>query len=1173
MGKSQAKVSIPKKGATGGLSVVKREKKPPAASPLEDLSSLAEFLGKSDSERITSVESLIAVLSKTNDESKYVLAAKDLSIICFKYGFAGQEGQLVTTFITKALSFKVSTVGGIYMLLAIQANKMLAKAIEPFIVPIFGDILSLSTDKSATVREQSASIAINMMRTCTPFSFRLVLPQIVKGMTSDDWRVRVAALLALKELAPRVSKQITPFLPMLIPVCTECIIDSKQQVQSVAVEALTAACSVITNDDIRHLVPELVSVIAKPEDSSKVIEKLIETTFVQNVDGATLALIAPLLGKILRGRSSALKRKAARVIDSMCRLVQEPEDVRPFVPMLLPYLDRAIDEVPDEEVVEVCNAARDMLLNALGEGGISIDSSETVGLKRAASNGALDEVTQKAIAGEGPLSVIGLNPAQVTSYVILACKEVATVSSAQSSLQVDCIFSYVGSVVAQLLAYHTLPNPSISDGDEVWRGAVAMSSLAEWKDCIIAFTSSLFYTSEVINEQDSEQSKAIQNAADVFAHSLRIASLGNNEDMQKEEEEDVNNVCNLEFSLAYGSKVLLQNARLKLGKGRRYGLMGKNGVGKTTLLTNIGNGAIEAMPKHLKCVYVQHEDSRDDMGVSTIDELLLDKDLEGCNVTKEEAEAALRKINFTETMISSPRTSLSGGWKMKLIITKAILAKADILLLDEPTNHLDKASVNWLESYIIGNKDLSCLIVSHDTGFLDNTITDVIHYEGKELVYYPGNITQFVEIHPEAKYYYDLEKSSLSFKFPVPEKLDGINSSTKTVLFARGVNYTYPGAETPQLTDVNVKVVLGSRVGVLGPNGAGKSTLIKMLVKETKPDCGEVWNHMNLRIAYVAQHSFHHVEEHLDKSPVDYMKWRFGKGVDKESLMKETIALAAEEVKNKEENLKYGEVTDVVSRRKNGKHIEYEIKFHGQSHRDPNKYFNREKMLELGHEKLVEQMDIKVAAMAAGLDVRPILINEIQSHLDDFCLESEFGTHSVIRRLSGGQKVKLVLAGAMWNKPHLLVLDEPTNYLDREALGALTSAIKSFGGGVLIISHNSEFVDALCTEKWIVGDGKVLVEGEAAETTLKTFDKNNKIRKSKSNNSLPKEDTSSQGHTGAGCTNANVIIVDKLMNPKRLEPLTAKEEKKLGRLAAVAGKSMQEYIEGITSKSPEWKWL
>lgn len=111
--------------------------------------------------------------------------------------------------------------------------------------------------------------------------------------------------------------------------------------------------------------------------------------------------------------------------------------------------------------------------------------------------------------------------------------------------------------------------------------------------------------------------------------------------------------------------------------------MGKNGAGKTTLLTNLGSGNIEGLPSHLKTVYVQHDDASDDMGKSVIEEVLSDPKIVRENVTREEAETALRAISFTDTMLQGPRSALSGGWKMKLLIIKAILSKADILLLDE----------------------------------------------------------------------------------------------------------------------------------------------------------------------------------------------------------------------------------------------------------------------------------------------------------------------------------------------------------------------------------------------------------------------------------------------------------------------------------------------------------
>jgi elongation factor 3 len=204
--------------------------------------------------------------------------------------------------------------------------------------------------------------------------------------------------------------------------------------------------------------------------------------------------------------------------------------------------------------------------------------------------------------------------------------------------------------------------------------------------------------------------------------------------------------------------------------------------------------------------------------------------------TVEEAIATLTEIGFTADMLASSRLTLSGGWKMKLLIVRAILSKADILLLDEPTNHLDTASVQWLVQYLRSQAHVTCLIVSHDPQFLDQVITDVIHYEQRQLVYYPGSLKDFVALHPEAQYYYELETSTMKFAFPNPERLDGVNSLTRAIMKMDNATFTYPGCSKPSLTDCSVKLTLGSRVGVTGVNGAGKSTLIKLLVQEITPD-------------------------------------------------------------------------------------------------------------------------------------------------------------------------------------------------------------------------------------------------------------------------------------------------------------------------------------------------
>jgi elongation factor 3 len=256
-----------------------------------------------------------------------------------------------------------------------------------------------------------------------------------------------------------------------------------------------------------------------------------------------------------------------------------------------------------------------------------------------------------------------------------------------------------------------------------------------------------------------------------------------------------------------------------------------------------------------------------------------------------------------------------------------------------------------------------------------------------------------------------------------------------------------------------------------------------MIVGETVPTNLGVCKHYihpNLRVAYVAQHAFSHVEQHMEESPVAYIQWRFKDGYDREKLESEAYRIPPEEQQAIDD---FG-LEDIWSRRMRGGVLEYEVKKKNVREKD-NKYYTRDELLALGFEHLIKQTDEKIASKEAGLDLRPVTTSEIQRHLDGFGLPQEFGTYGKIRGLSGGQKVKLVLAAAFWTNPHLIVMDEPTNFLDREALGALAAALNSWGGAVLMISHNHEFYRSVCKEEWILEDGRLQIEGISTERSMK----------------------------------------------------------------------------------------
>ena len=551
----------------------------------------------------------------------------------------------------------------------------------------------------------------------------------------------------------------------------------------------------------------------------------------------------------------------------------------------------------------------------------------------------------------------------------------------------------------------------------------------------------------------------------------------------EDDEEGAVEIVNADFSLAYGSRMLLNKTNLRLLKGHRYGLCGRNGCGKSTLMRSISKGQLEGFPTadQVKTCFVEHKIQESEADMDLVAFIASDPELDSSS--NEEIADALEKVGFNEERRTQTVGSLSGGWKMKLELARAMLLQADVLLLDEPTNHLDVANVQWLKNYLLEHTEITSLIVSHDTGFLDAVCTDIIHYENKKLAYYKGNLHAFVVQKPEAKAYYTLTDSNASMRFPPPGILTGVKSNTRSVCKMTDVSFSYPNSSKISLEHVSASLSLSSRVAVLGPNGAGKSTLIKLLTGELVPNSGKVEKHPNLRFGYIAQHALQHVNEHKEKTANQYLQWRYQFGEDREVVMKESRKMSEEEkdmmVKKIDNGDGFGEreIEAIVGRQKFKKSFKYEIKWKFYKPKY-NSWCSKEYLEKEGFGKLVQKFD-DFEASREGLGYRELIPSVITKHFEDVGLDSEITNHTPLGSLSGGQLVKVVIAGAMWNNPHLLVLDEPTNYLDRDSLGALAVAIREWSGGVVMISHNSEFVGALCPEQWHVADGKLVQKGIA----------------------------------------------------------------------------------------------
>jgi elongation factor 3 len=206
-----------------------------------------------------------------------------------------------------------------------------------------------------------------------------------------------------------------------------------------------------------------------------------------------------------------------------------------------------------------------------------------------------------------------------------------------------------------------------------------------------------------------------------------------------------------------------------------------------------------------------------------------------------------------------------------------------------------------------------------------------------------------------------------------------------------------------------------------------------------------------------------------------------------------------------------------------------------------NTQISRETLLELGFDKLIQEFDDHEASRE-GLGYRELQPSVISKHFEDLGLDPDIANHNEIGSLSGGQKVKVVIAGAMWNNPHLLVLDEPTNFLDRDSLGGLAVAIREFKGGVVMISHNDEFVGALASEQWHVSDGRVTHRGHAT-ISLDRFEDSRPSSAITSGLNSPAASSVVSSAVNSGVEDNGVTNDSMKFKAKKKKKMTKKEQK------------------------------
>lgn len=899
---------------------------------------------------------------------------------------------------------------------------------QVFTKECLGACLEQANGKSADVKTAAKEAAFAICDNVNPFAMKALLPTLFEELVVEKkWPIRELALKCIGRFQKTAPKQLGDSLPLVVPEVTACMWDTKKQVSKAATTAMKKALEVIGNRDIEHMTGKILTAITKPKEVPEIMHEMAGVTFVQSVESPALAMVVPLLLRGLREKTTATKRQAAVIIDNMSKLVDNPLDAAPFLPLLLPALESNAQSIADPE-------AR--------------------------------EVTEKAVA-------------QLKRLKGLADKQMSVrgdISKLESVFKekLDCADAEGGKLL--VLQYACVI-------------ASCMMDLKFMED--LQWTKNLSGLIQTYVAKDAAE-KGIEETR---AEAEKMMEIPEEED----DEDDAEELCNCLFTLAYGTKILLHNTKMKLLRGKRYGLLGPNDCGKTTLMRAIANNQVEGFPDvtQVRTVFVEADIQGEQSHLSCVDYVAVDPKIQAMDIEKSKIREVLGTVGFTEDGKAKPDhavSTLSGGWRMKLALARAMLQQADILLLDEPTNHLDVINVAWVKTYLNSLSDVTSIIVSHDSGLLNDCCTNILSFDNLKLNTYKGNLDEYVKVNPAARSYFSLTASKQKFKFPQPGPIEGVKSKGKALMKMGNCTFTYPGNTKPTLFNITVQVSLSSRVACIGENGAGKSTMIKLLVGEIEPQEGTVWKHPNARVAYVAQHAFHHIESHLSKTPNEYIRWRFANGgEDKESLVKVTMQFSEEELalQKKPFELQFVDeasgkiqkvkkvVSELVGGRKlnKSKEYEYEVKYAGSTV-DSGEYLPAKTLKKMGWEKALKAVDLKLAQLA-GMFVKPLSTKNVEEHLEGCGLAREFGTHYRMSALSGGQKVKVVLAAAMWMQPHIVILDEPTNYLDRDSLGALAGAIEDFDGGVIIISHNNEFVSKLCPETWVMDAGHLETKGDA----------------------------------------------------------------------------------------------
>ncbi len=475
-----------------------------------------------------------------------------------------------------------------------------------------------------------------------------------------------------------------------------------------------------------------------------------------------------------------------------------------------------------------------------------------------------------------------------------------------------------------------------------------------------------------------------------------------------------------DVSLAFGSRPLLDHVSLLVDEGERVCLVGRNGEGKSSLLrlvaglTTPDDGSVWSRPGARIAMLAQDLDAVADTRVRDIVEGELPADAGELWETTPRVDAVMSRLGLDG---KAQFASLSGGWRRRALLGRALVGDPDVLLLDEPTNHLDIAAIEWLEGAMLSFRG-ALLFVSHDRAFVNRLATRVVELDRGHLSSWPGNYDDFVarktlQLENEAKANAEFDRKLAEEEVWIRKGVEARRTrnegrvralmamrserrarrerigraefavaeaaeSGKRVFEAHRVGVSF--GDHVVIRDLELKIQRGDRVGIVGPNGAGKSTLLKLLLGELEPSTGKVVRGTRLEAAYYDQQ-----RARLDLSA------------------------------SVQDNVNEGNT-----------------------------------FVPIGGEN-----------------------RHVSGYLRDFLFRPD-QLRTPASALSGGERNRLLLAKLFARPANLLVLDEPTNDLDLDTLELLEERVADFDGTLLLVSHDRAFLDRVVTSLLVLeGDGRV----------------------------------------------------------------------------------------------------